>query len=1231
MRLKKMKKSLMVMFLIFLVVCSNSSLAVLHDKAAPTNKIAWIYDVDFYTLSDELSYLKSLEPSRYSYDSYNQFNIDDLWVKLNDYKALLIDEDVMYDHDWTRLDGPIYNSFKAHQSQLEQWIYSGGGLFSTDNNDLGASGGYAINELKWDWLPPPLQVVSSDVGTDASGGHLHIVDQKFWLFSRPNYLDDSYINDPSRGHAHGYFVLDQCPGYSTLMVRTDILYYGQPVEIYTTYGSGVVVLSHAELEDGSSWQYIQNELDYVLLTGREQLINALDLLNSTICDAIIKDTYLAAHMRAASLNVIDPYNTAFYVDLGKILTSLLVSAAFSWPPQTEFFDSEAVERLYLAFHYWSGIRYGIHGVYVAVDQLAKPPFDFNSIFRDKEAYDKSSLAERTAFYYNILMNKESSFPCLGWTSPDGKTFYGINGVLSLIKLEYENFRGRIPDPLPQSFNLHFVLSYLGELRRHIFVTITKQEKFWFYNATKPGGSLVELGALNPLHVAIDDALKHFKETDMISWLAWGVPLGLTIAKWALSVPSCGASLALDLGVGVTSAVVAGYAKSQKIQYRDMVAEYLLDSLEVLGTEIFLYRAILNETTKFINGLLATTGLKKPSVQVENLLVNNVDTEEEFGTGHGSIKIKNIGDVDAVVTAMVMFYAPTPQKYVWMQMIEFGTIIKGSMSEIGFDYTLPRNTLLRCTEYYAEAYAIAATADHIFSESRYLSNPTFWVGKNCGCISQTVLSGSLVQGQSYSTSFVSTGEFTRFTLFYGGSEIDLHIYDSLGRHVGLNYATAQVDVQIPGAFYSGPSETPEWILVPNSTGQQYMIKVVGIELAEEECFSVTATEIPPIPASLTTVPIKLYDTCEVGKNVSLPLTLIEYGGQHGFPVLCLQSSALTSVSGYQIPSGLVRFSDNSFSLAAGEARNIIIDVSVPSNITAGKYMGNISINMDTANLIVPIIIDVWEHDEIPPVSSLVISYPKFVASNGNIYISNASLFTMVAEDNPGGVGVASTFYRIYNASFDTGWVKYSASFRLTNLIEGLYNLAYYSVDGFGNVEPENQVTIYLDNSAPLLLVKLISTRVYAGGSATFNLTVYDDGSGVSGVEFYVDGELVANWTDAGVYTFNSEPLREGKHSFYAVAFDNLGNNVTTDVYEFEVYPRLSSRLIAIFVIAAVVVLLVITLLFVAKKGGVKRFERGYVAKPTYPATAIRACPVCGGILRYDSQQNKWYCDRCKRYY
>ncbi|MEM2739001.1 MAG: hypothetical protein QXK93_08460, partial [Candidatus Bathyarchaeia archaeon] len=262
------------------------------------------------------------------------------------------------------------------------------------------------------------------------------------------------------------------------------------------------------------------------------------------------------------------------------------------------------------------------------------------------------------------------------------------------------------------------------------------------------------------------------------------------------------------------------------------------------------------------------------------------------------------------------------------------------------------------------------------------------------------------------------------------------------------------------------------------------------------------------------------------------------------------------------------------------------------------------------------------DNIPPTTTLSISEPKYVSSTGNIYVSSATQFTLITEDNPGGIGVASTFYRVYNVSYNTGWLNYFVPFSLAHLMDGQYNLTFYSVDVAGNAEEAKQITVYLDNAAPSLYVGVISSRVYAGGSTVFNLTVSDMGSGVCNVGLYVDGELVANWTASGVYTFVSEPLKEGKHSFYAVAVDNLGNTVRSDVYEFEVFPRLPSRLIVVFAVVAIIACLVIALLFAAKRGEAKRVGRGYVTRPSYPSGAVRACPLCGGVLRYDSKSNKW---------
>ena len=100
------------------------------------------------------------------------------------------------------------------------------------------------------------------------------------------------------------------------------------------------------------------------------------------------------------------------------------------------------------------------------------------------------------------------------------------------------------------------------------------------------------------------------------------------------------------------------------------------------------------------------------------------------------------------------------------------------------------------------------------------------------------------------------------------------------------------------------------------------------------------------------------------------------------------------------------------------------------------------------------------DNIPPTTMLEIGEPKYIDPVGNIYVTSATPFTLTAEDNPGGTGVASTFYRIYNSTYDTGWLEYSAPFYLTGLADGEYSIDYHSVDNLGNVEPANSIMVTL---------------------------------------------------------------------------------------------------------------------------------------------------------------------------
>jgi hypothetical protein len=55
------------------------------------------------------------------------------------------------------------------------------------------------------------------------------------------------------------------------------------------------------------------------------------------------------------------------------------------------------------------------------------------------------------------------------------------------------------------------------------------------------------------------------------------------------------------------------------------------------------------------------------------------------------------------------------------------------------------------------------------------------------------------------------------------DIDLHAYDSAGRHTGVNYATMQYESNIPGAIFSGDlKDETEWIFVPAGTQVRFEV-------------------------------------------------------------------------------------------------------------------------------------------------------------------------------------------------------------------------------------------------------------------------------------------------------------------------------------------------------------------------------------------------------------------------
>jgi squalene-hopene/tetraprenyl-beta-curcumene cyclase len=70
--------------------------------------------------------------------------------------------------------------------------------------------------------------------------------------------------------------------------------------------------------------------------------------------------------------------------------------------------------------------------------------------------------------------------------------------------------------------------------------------------------------------------------------------------------------------------------------------------------------------------------------------------------------------------------------------------------------------------------------------------------------------------------------SRFITFKIDSPADLHIYDPLDRHVGIIYETGEVEIEIPGATYSGPGTEPQVITIQDPIAGTYRVELIGRE-------------------------------------------------------------------------------------------------------------------------------------------------------------------------------------------------------------------------------------------------------------------------------------------------------------------------------------------------------------------------------------------------------------------
>jgi hypothetical protein len=124
--------------------------------------------------------------------------------------------------------------------------------------------------------------------------------------------------------------------------------------------------------------------------------------------------------------------------------------------------------------------------------------------------------------------------------------------------------------------------------------------------------------------------------------------------------------------------------------------------------------------------------------------------------------------------------------------------------------------------------------------------------------------------------------------------------------------------------------------------------------------------------------------------------------------------------------------------------------------------------------------------------------------------------------------------------------YSFNWNTTIASNGTHTLTTKAYDAAGNVTTSSAATVTVDNAAPSTSLTAPAPNAILKGTYNVTANASDSGSGVSKVEFYVDGTLVGAPDTASPFSFswNTTTATNATHSLTVRAYDNAGNVTTS---------------------------------------------------------------------------------------
>jgi hypothetical protein len=547
--------------------------------------------------------------------------------------------------------------------------------------------------------------------------------------------------------------------------------------------------------------------------------------------------------------------------------------------------------------------------------------------------------------------------------------------------------------LPDGYPVDDVVSVIHQVRDRLNLS-GRQEAILFW--PDPSSQTLQFRLSGTL-VEIDSMVEGLEGVENVAgslstagfWTS-AAGVGGSLVKVGLLISTGGGSGLAELlvaGVALTATgagfAISGTGSAVEIASDRMHAYLALHASTVSGYELDLMEEITRQTLQAVNSAPSQAHLWTASGQVESISLPDIILVEGEGVSqtNGSIHIVNTGSQSQQVGVMGTLQGNVGGRRIPMTILgdAAGTLAsEGQVATISFSYGGPDTAITGSSDVYTiDLWAnVGFQPIHLNDDPDFVSELQIAIARQDAAAvlakrEVTVIDSGMLDEGEFSTAPLGIGTVTSVTtldLSYLGSDFDLHLYDSDGRHVGVDYQTGQVDQEIPGVTYSGSDVLPEWMRIEGYAGETLRTEVIAVSADAPEAFTLTSVQLPPMPALLGASPVILTISEPPAGELTFELLIYEYGGEVGVEDINFSIQA-PETNGSQIEPLTTISVQAPETVAAGE--RAVGQLAIPAGSLSGPgdygadllLEGRDSSSGESRTVLVPIRLTIGEMDNI----------------------------------------------------------------------------------------------------------------------------------------------------------------------------------------------------------------------------------------------------------------------------